>query len=122
MSDGASSLDSVKERRGGCSARVREGVLAATRQALLDGGYANVAHLAIARAAGVDPATVYRRWPSKARLAVDAVIEFAEAAVPVPDTGMLVADLERFHRSVVAVLTDPQLARLFQAFSAAANG
>jgi AcrR family transcriptional regulator len=116
----ARSLDSVKERRGGRSARVREAVLAATRQQLMDGGYANVAHLAVARQAKVDPATVYRRWPTRARLAIDAVIDIAADAVPVPDTGAVRTDLEQFHRAVTGVLADPRLLRLFQAVFAAA--
>jgi AcrR family transcriptional regulator len=112
-------LDMVRARRGGRSARVRDAVLAATREELMDGSYASLSHLAVARAAGVDPATVYRRWPTRARLAVDALIELAAEAVPVPDTGALRGDFEAFHLSLVGLLDDPRLVRLFKAFSAA---
>src|SRR6516162_9222771 len=92
-------LDGVRARTGGRSARVREAVLSAVREELMDGGYAALSHIVVARRAGVDPATVYRRWPTRSRLAVDAIIELAENAVPVPDTGRLASDLRMLHRS-----------------------
>jgi len=113
-------FDTVRMRRGGRSARVRSATLQATREQLMDGGYARLSHLAVARRAQVDPATVYRRWPTRARLAIDAVVDLAETAVPIPDTGSLHADLTALHRSVAAVLNRPGQLRLFQAFSFAA--
>jgi AcrR family transcriptional regulator len=112
-------LDGVQARTGGRSARVREAVLSAVRQELMEDGYAGLSHIAVGRRAGVDPATVYRRWPSRSRLAVDAIIELAENAVPLPDTGQLESDLMALHKSVSALLADERTLRLFQAFSAA---
>jgi AcrR family transcriptional regulator len=94
-------------------------VLSAVREELMDNGYAALSHITVARRAGVDPATVYRRWPSRSRLAVDAVIELAETAVPMPDTGQLERDLTTLHRSVTSLLADTRTLRLIQAFSAA---
>jgi AcrR family transcriptional regulator len=113
-------LDAVRARTGGRSARVRVAVLYAVREELMNDGYAGLSHIAVARRAGVDPATVYRRWPSRSRLAVDAIIELAETAVPLPDTGQLGSDLTALHRAVASVLADERTLRLFQAFSAAA--
>jgi AcrR family transcriptional regulator len=116
----AVAFDAVQTRKGGRSARVRSAVLAAARDELAANGYAKLSHLAVARRAGVDPATVYRRWSTRARLAIDAVVDIAETAVPLPDTGSLRGDLTALHRSVATVLSDARSLRLFEAFSSAA--
>jgi AcrR family transcriptional regulator len=113
-------LDTVRSRRGGRSARVRHAVLTAAIDELVECGYENLSHLTVARIAGVDPATVYRRWPTRGRLAVDAIVELAAEAVPLPDTGTVRGDLTALHRAVSRVLRNPRLLRLFQAVSAAA--
>lgn len=48
--------------------------------------------------------TIYRRWPSKARLAVDAVLAWREALAPIAiaDTGSLAGDLD----AMVATIPD----------------
>jgi AcrR family transcriptional regulator len=51
---------------------------------------------AIAAAAGVGRQTIYRWWPSKGAVLLEAMIERAAAAVPVPDEGSLVGDLRAF--------------------------
>lgn len=116
----AAQLDAVRDRPGGRSARIRAAVLDAVRQELLERGYAELSHRAVARRAGADPATVYRRWPTRPRLAADALLVIAHDAVPVPDSGSLRADLELFLGAVVAVLADPRLRRLFHVLSTAA--
>jgi AcrR family transcriptional regulator len=113
-------LDTVRSRRGGRSARVRHAVLTAAVDQLVECGYENLSHLAVARNAGVDPATIYRRWPTRARLAVDAIVELATEAVPILDTGSVRGDLTALHRAVSGVLRNRRLLRLFQAVSAAA--
>ncbi len=124
MSDGepgdrAGSIDNVRERPGGRSARIRARVLDATREELVERGYGALSHRAVARRAGVDPATVYRRWPTRPQLATDALLEIASDAVPVPDTGKLSTDLKVFLESIVAVLSEPGMLRMFHALSAA---
>ncbi|MBA2516551.1 MAG: TetR/AcrR family transcriptional regulator [Solirubrobacterales bacterium] len=116
---GPPALDRVRERPGGRSERVRSAVLAAAREELLEQGWESFSHRATARRAGVDPATVYRRWPSRPRLAVDALLELAGASVPVPDTGTLAGDLEAFVSSLRGVLEDARVLRLFHALSIA---
>jgi len=112
-------LDTVRERPGGRSARIRALVIQATREELIAGGYGALSHRAVAQRAGVDPATVYRRWPTRPRLATDALLEIARTAVPVPDTGSVSSDLTTFLDAVVAALADPRWLRLFHALSAA---
>lgn len=115
----ASPIDMVRERPGGRSARIRARVLEAVREEIAAGGYDALSHRAVARRAEVDPATVYRRWPTRPRLAGDALLDIARSAVAVPDTGALASDLEEFLASVTAALTEPRLLRLFHALSAA---
>ncbi len=113
-------LDSVRERPGGRSERVRGAVLAAAREQLLEQGWDSFSHRATAQRAGVDPATVYRRWPSRGRLAVDALLELAEVAVPMPDTGSVAGDLEEFLTLIHGVLSDERMLRFFRTLSIAA--
>jgi len=112
-------LDAVRERPGGRSARVRGAVIEAVRAQLLDGGYGSLTHAAVAKRAGVDRATVYRRWPTRARLAMDALIGLAEASVEVPDTGGIEGDLRGLANSVAGLLGNASVIRLLQAFAAA---
>ncbi len=74
----------------------------------------------MAQRAGVDPATVYRRWPTRARLVTDALLEFASEAVPVPDTGTVEGDLTTFLGDVVRSLAHPTWRAYLRALSAAA--
>lgn len=93
-------------------------MLDAARAELLESGYAALSHGVVARRAGVDPATVYRRWPTRGRLATDALLEIARTAVTLPDTGSLAGDLDAFLGSIAAALVDPRILRLFHALSA----
>lgn len=112
-------LDAVRERPGGRSARVRDAVIEAVRAQLLEGGYGSLTHGAVARRAGVDRATVYRRWPTRARLAMDGLVGLAEANVELPDTGRIEDDLRGLARSVAGLLADRAVIRLLLAFAAA---
>jgi AcrR family transcriptional regulator len=48
---------------------------------------------AVAERAGVSKATIYRWWPSKERLTLEALMEWASAGSPPRDTGSLRGDL-----------------------------
>ncbi|MEU5879498.1 TetR/AcrR family transcriptional regulator [Spirillospora sp. NPDC047279] len=50
----------------------------------------------IAAAAGVGKQTIYRWWPSKGAVLLEAMAERATADVPVTDTGSLAGDLDAF--------------------------
>jgi AcrR family transcriptional regulator len=51
---------------------------------------------AIAQAAGVSKHTIYRWWPSKGVVLLEAMVERAQKEVTIPDTGALATDLEAF--------------------------
>ncbi|WP_433473100.1 TetR/AcrR family transcriptional regulator [Spirillospora sp. CA-142024] len=53
----------------------------------------------IAAAAGVGKQTIYRWWPSKGAVLLEALAGRAGVDVPVPDTGTLEDDLEAFLRA-----------------------
>jgi AcrR family transcriptional regulator len=55
----------------------------------------------IARAAGVSKQTLYRWWPTKAAIVLEALNTGARAVAPAPDTGRLETDLRRFVRDTV---------------------
>ena len=74
------------------SSQLDQRILAAARAALAAGGYHELSMEAVARAAGVGKQTVYRRWPRRPLLVIDAVLG-ARRRAPVPDTGTLAGDL-----------------------------
>lgn len=91
-----------EQRPGGRAARVRSSVLRATADLLAEVGYDNLSIDNVAARAGVHKTTVYRRWTTKAALVTDATTEQSAEAVPVPDTGSLLTDLQALARSVIA--------------------
>lgn len=62
-----------------------------------DTGLLSVA--AIAERAGVGKQTIYRWWPSKSAVLLDAMVHRAQQLAPVPDSGDLHSDLRLFLRS-----------------------
>ncbi len=76
------------------STRAHEAVLKAAAALLLERGLDAVSMDAVAARAGVSKATIYRWWPTKESLALDALYTEWSAAAPVPrDTGSLRGDL-----------------------------
>jgi AcrR family transcriptional regulator len=94
-------------RPGGRAARVRAAILAATIDHLADHSWDDVSVDEIAATAGVHRTTVYRRWPTREALFLDAASEHAATTIPIPDTGSLQGDLESLARSIAAELGSP---------------
>jgi AcrR family transcriptional regulator len=69
-------------------------ILKATVTLLECVGYRDLTIEGIAELAGVGKQTIYRWWPNKARLVMEAFITAGEERVPEPDTGNVVTDLE----------------------------
>ena len=84
--------------------RSHRAIVNATNQLLTEVGYGRLTIEGVAARAGVGKATVYRWWPSKGALVVDALSE-NRAAPPVHDTGSLRTDLVRALEYVIGVLT-----------------
>ncbi len=94
-------------RLGGRSARVREAVLSAAFAELGEKGYDGFSVEAVARRSGVHKTTVYRRWPTRDALVVDALDSRGDCPSPIPVTGMLRVDLRAYAEDVFAKLSSP---------------
>lgn len=94
-------------RPGGRSARVRNAVLAAARAELVAGGVDAFSVSNVARAAGVQKTTIYRRWRKPQQLIVDVALDAAHEAIPVPDTGDLASDLVKLFEEARLFLRSP---------------
>ncbi|GIH80932.1 TetR/AcrR family transcriptional regulator [Planobispora longispora] len=74
-------------------------------------GYLKLSLDTVAARAGVSKRTIYRWWPSKGALAIEAYLAVAADRLTVPDTGSLREDLERYARDFVGLLTETATAR-----------
>ena len=94
-------------RPGGRSARVRNAVLAAAKAELVASGYDAFSMSRVARSAGVQKTTIYRRWRTPQQLIIDVVLATAGEAIPIPDTGDLISDLTRLIEQASRFLRSP---------------
>ncbi|WP_116244113.1 TetR/AcrR family transcriptional regulator [Nocardiopsis sp. FIRDI 009] len=86
--------------------RVDQAILAATRKVLTEQGYSRLTVDAVATAAGVGKAAIYRRYSSKHELVFAAAIHDLDLAPP-PDGGSLSADLAALVQDVLDSLSTP---------------
>jgi AcrR family transcriptional regulator len=70
-----------------------------------EGGYDSVSIEAIARRAGCGKQTIYRWWPSKGAVVLEAAIHSLDPVVAFPDTGDVVADLRAQLLAILEVIT-----------------
>jgi AcrR family transcriptional regulator len=104
------------------SERSREAILEAAATLLLDQGLDAVSMDVIAESAGVSKATIYRWWPTKESLALDALHdEWARTPGPTRDTGSLRGDLEALLLPWSRQLGTRPYARLLGSFIAKAH-
>ena len=75
------------------SEHARQAILRSTLKLLQNTGFPELTIEAIAGDAGVGKATVYRWWPNKSALVVDAFVSSAEHKLHFPDTGSLYHDM-----------------------------
>jgi len=104
-------------------------ILEATLQVLVDVGYDRLTMDAVALRARASKATLYRRWNSKLRLVIDALLTTKQTP-SVPDTGSLRGDLQQlmcgaggmtdgeavgtFGAVITAIARDPEFADAFR--------
>ncbi|URM91596.1 TetR/AcrR family transcriptional regulator [Streptomyces sp. MRC013] len=106
------------------SQRSRRAVFDAALALVGEAGYARTTVEGIAARAGVGKQTIYRWWPSKAAVLLDAFLDLtggagAEGAGGLPDTGDLAADLKAVLRATVDELGDPRFEAPTRALTAA---
>jgi AcrR family transcriptional regulator len=114
------------------SEQASNAILTAAAELLLERGLAAVTMDAVAARAGVSKATIYRWWPTKETLALDALYHEWAAVSPARDTGSLRGDLlsllrpwarlarrRPYGRAIAALVaeaqTDPAFARQYRA-------
>jgi AcrR family transcriptional regulator len=95
-------------------------ILAATLAVVAEQGYTNLALTEVTKRAGVSTATLYRRWPSKAPLVLDALRTLI-LTTALPDTGDTQQDLTLFLTERIQTLGSPLLAQLIPALTAEAQ-
>jgi AcrR family transcriptional regulator len=98
----------IKRRVGGRSARVHESVLKSVFDVLREKGPSELSIAEVAAHAGVHETSIYRRWPSRHALILDACRHYVDDALPIPDTGALRSDLVAFQRNAKAMLGSRQ--------------
>ncbi|HET6737056.1 TetR/AcrR family transcriptional regulator [Mycobacterium sp.] len=97
-------------------------ILEATRGLLAADSYADLSMESVAARAQVGKKSLYRRWPSKAPLVADAVLDAygRGGSFGVPDTTDIRADLQSWLIEHAEFIADPSNAALIRALIAAA--
>ena len=95
----------------------RQAILTATADLLGEVGYTKLAVEAIAARAGVGKQTIYRWWPDKGAVVLDAYLALvgAEQGLAFPDSGDLGADLRLALGSTADSLADPVYEQRYRA-------
>jgi AcrR family transcriptional regulator len=89
------------------SEEARRAVLDALRALVQERGVARVSIDAVAARAGVSKATIYRWWPNKEAIAIDALGDAAGPGLAFPDTGSTREDLRAQLGASVRALASP---------------
>ncbi|XXX80732.1 TetR/AcrR family transcriptional regulator [Sorangium sp. So ce134] len=93
------------ERRRG--AVLEQAILRAAAEELAEVGFPGLTMDRVAQRAGTNKNAIYRRWPSRAALAVAAYRQFAADSVDVPDTGSLRGDVLELLRGANRLWSSP---------------
>ncbi|MGW0564375.1 TetR/AcrR family transcriptional regulator [Streptomyces sp. NPDC003016] len=110
------------------SERSRRAIYEAALSLVGEAGYTKTTIEGIAARAGVGKQTIYRWWPSKAAVLLEAFVDLGEQAAEAaggdggsefPDTGDLAADLRTVLRATVDELVDPKYEAPSRALTAA---
>ncbi|MBV6702508.1 TetR/AcrR family transcriptional regulator [Kitasatospora aureofaciens] len=117
-------MQEQKTRRTGGRIRSEEAhhaVLAATAALLEEGGYQALTIERVAARADVAKSTIYRWWPSKPVLVLEAYRTAVERRMPDPDTGSAAEDLTVFVRALHSVVQHPPRIRALRGMMAEAQ-
>lgn len=89
------------------SERSRQATLDAALELCTEKGYGRVTVEAIAARAGVSKKTIYRWWPSKGAVLLEAFTDALVGATPFVDTGDIAADLRTHINGAVKLFSTP---------------
>ncbi|GAB3581055.1 TetR/AcrR family transcriptional regulator [Amycolatopsis endophytica] len=93
----------------------RDAILQAATELVVERGYAAVSIEKIAQRAGTGKQTIYRWWPSKGDVLMEALARKAELHIPLPDEGSWTADLQCMLEDSFALARAPQIGELLRA-------
>jgi AcrR family transcriptional regulator len=103
------------------SETTRLAILAATLELMREVGYAGLTVEGIAARSGAGKQTIYRWWPSKADVLLEALATKSDLHIPVPDTGEFERDLRMFLDASVALGRKPPILESLRALMAEAQ-
>jgi AcrR family transcriptional regulator len=104
LQDGTSARERGRRR----SERSHRAIIDATQELLVELGYRELTIEGVAARAGVGKQTIYRWWPSRAALVLEAYLAGSEAVLPPPpDSGSTRKDIRALLGWLVAVLAEP---------------
>ncbi|GAA3431976.1 TetR/AcrR family transcriptional regulator [Kutzneria kofuensis] len=86
---------------------LNQAIFAAALDELVEVGYARLTMERVAERARTSKASLYRRWPGRAELMMDAVLNVFPTAGELPDTGELRGDLLAALRAMADALNSP---------------
>lgn len=98
--------------RAALKADVTDGIIEAVLDELADVGYGKLSMDGVARRARAGKAALYRRWPAKQDMVLDAVTRISLPAVVGGSSGDLVTDVVNLVQSVDDWLSNPRMARI----------
>jgi AcrR family transcriptional regulator len=104
--------------RHGRSEEARLAVLQAADDLLVEKGFARLTVEGIAQRAGVAKQTIYRWWPSKTDILLEAFVTDAAEELTPPDTGDLTRDLVAHLGAIGRFLTASDAGAVFRALAA----
>jgi AcrR family transcriptional regulator len=82
----------------------RERVIAATLELLTESGLGELSIDDISKRSGVAKTTIYRHWPNRAALVIDACLRMDDGDQAPPDTGSLEGDVTAFLKELAGLL------------------
>lgn len=101
--------------------RSRRAILAAAIALISELGYDRVSIEAIAKRAGVGKQTIYRWWPSKGAVALEALDDSLATVIDFVDTGDIVEDLRTHMKNVTQLMNSTEISPVMQGLIAAAQ-
>jgi AcrR family transcriptional regulator len=100
--------DVISERGRRRSERSHQAIITATQELLVERGYRKLTIEAVAARAGVGKQTIYRWWPSRAALVLEAYLAGSDAvSLPPPEGGSTREDVRALIGWLAAVLDQP---------------
>jgi AcrR family transcriptional regulator len=100
---------------------VRKRILDSAAQLLEDRCFEDITVDAIAEASGAGKATIYRWWPNKAAVLIEAFRERISRELPFPDTGDFRQDVRVMLQDFVDIIYKGRRGKVFRSFIAGAQ-